>query len=343
MKYEKKTTEHPEGAVCYIDLLGFSYLTNLLENNEKYNDNKKEKKFGDKCVKELKLSDLPRLENYIKFGEPEDLSNITIADWAYEIVDTNLKKFHEIVEKSCSDFQEAEYTVISDSLFIVSKSADDILYILANIFRQCIKNGILLRAGLAYGIYYSVKTHISSFNIYGPAVTKAVCYEKLGKGCRIFTDSYFSKQIKISNGEIISEYKNFMNYSRIDCFEWLMIKDKYAFNKHDIGAFSKSDRFTAALDLLCDNAEVFCALRYSPKYEWNLKNEAGIEQLTVSIEYISALVDKILKSSEADDLEELLEEIQEGKEFIKKQERDEKILINMISSKKSALREKFRL
>ena len=337
------TTEFHTGAVCYIDLLGFSYLTNLLENNEQYNDSGKEKKFGDKCVKELTLSDLQFLNDYVKFGEPEELSNITIADWAYEIVDTNLKKFHEIVEKACSDFQTAEYTVISDSLFIASESVDDILYILANVFRQCIKSGILLRAGLAYGIYYSVKTHISSFNIYGPAVTKAVGYEKLGKGCRIFTDSDLPQNSNIPNGKIFSEYKNFLNYSSIDCFEWLMIKDKYVFDEHDIRAFSKSDRFTAALDLLCDNAEVLCSLRFSPKYEWNLKNEAGIEQLAVSIEYISALVDKILKSSEADDLEELLEEIQVGKEFIKKQERDEKILINMISSKKSALREKFRL
>ena len=240
-------------------------------------------------------------------------------------------------------------------MFIVSKSADDILYILANIFRQCIKNGILLRAGLAYGIYYSVKTHISSFNIYGPAVTKAVCYEKLGKGCRIFTDSDFSARSKISNAEIISEYKNFMNYSRIDCFEWLMIKDKYAFNKHDIGAFSKSDRFTAALDLLCDNAEVFCALRYSPKYEWNLKNKSGIEQLVASIEYTSALVDKILKSacpddskednhqksSPSDDLEQYLEEISFGKELEDAQKRSEEMLISMICSKKAELMEKF--
>lgn len=334
-------TKPPEGAVCYIDLLGFSYLTNLLENNKKYNDNKKEKKFGDKCVKELKLSDLPRLENYIKFGEPEDLSNISIADWAYEIVDTNLKKFHEIVEKSCSDFQEAEYIVISDSLFIVSKNADDILYILANIFRQCIKNGILLRAGLAYGIYYSVKTHISSFNIYGPAVTKAVCYEKLGKGCRIFTDSKFSKHSEISNSEIISEYKNFMNYSRIDCFEWLMIKDKYAFDEHDIRLFSKSDRFTAALDLLCDNIEVLYTLRWSQKYEWNLKSEAGIEQLAASLEYISALVDKIRNPSNSDELKESSEKINNGKVVVKQQRLSEEILISMICSKKAELKEEF--
>ena len=96
-------TQFHTGAVCYIDLLGFSYLTNLLENKEIYNDNSKGKKFSEKCVKDLTLSDLRFLIDYVKIENSRELSakkdsDITISEWAYKIVDSNLKKFHKIVK-----------------------------------------------------------------------------------------------------------------------------------------------------------------------------------------------------------------------------------------------------
>ena len=338
-------TQFHTGAVCYIDLLGFSYLTELLEDEEILNDNSKEKSFGEKQVKELTISDFRTLYTFIKTGHLDVLSvdtehSLTISEWAYEIVDANLKNFHGIVEKACSNFQNADYMVISDSLFIVSENADDVLFILAAIFRNCIKSGILLRAGLAYGTYYIVNTHLSSFNIYGTAVTKAVKYERLGKGCRIFTDSDFPSSCNIfsENPELFSAYKNYQNYSTLDCFEWLMINDSYVLRQTDLKNLKTSTGFRNAFELLCDNLEVYCALRYSPKYNWNIKTQQGIEHLGVSIEYISALLDKIYGFCFVPQPHDLKEIIEDGQKHAKSQKRSDEVEKGVIERKKIELK-----
>lgn len=346
-------TEAHKGAVCYIDLLGFSYLTNLLENKALYTDEKKAKSFADKCVKELTLSDLRELNDYLKFDNNDGRLFIyhknddkTIAKWAYDIVDTNLKKFHEIVEKNCSKFQNVEYTAISDSMFIVSEKSDEILFILANIFRECIKSGILLRAGLSYGTYYSVKTHIASFNVYGSAVTNAVAYEKLGKGCRIFTDSYFpntSEAFCQKNPDLFSCYKNYQDYSNLDCFEWLMIKDDYVLEPIDMSPISLPNINPELFDLLKDNQVVLCNLLYSSSFEWNLKNVQGREQLIASVEYVSNLIDKIYNEFRFMEIDSLKLKINDGTELLKNAKRGDKILNNVINLKTNEIENIFKL
>lgn len=335
-------TEFHKGAVCYIDLLGFSYLTNLLENKEIYNDGKKEKLLADKCVKELTLNDIRALNAYLKFDGDENLlfsnnnDKKTIAEWAYSIVDSNLKKFHEIVERNCSNYQNVEYVAISDSMFIASEKSDEILFILANIFRECIKSGILLRAGLSYGTYYSVKTHIADFNIYGTAVTNAVSYEKLGKGCRIFTDQEFPKSSEAfcqKNPDLFSDYKNYQNYSILDCFEWLMIKDDYVFDEFDTKLFCLSSINPKLKDLLCDNQLVLYNLLCSPNFEWNLKSSQGYEQMCASVEYVSNLIDKIYDKFLFEEIKNLELNLDDGTELLKQTRRSKKVLSNVINSK----------
>lgn len=150
-------TQACKGAVCYIDLLGFSYLTEKLDSTVLYTNPDEEKPFGERKIKELRICDLRQLDDYIKKGDNISKNKITESDWAYNIVDTNLKKFHEIVEKQCQPYQNAEYSVLSDSLFIIDESSDEILFIVANIFRECMKSGILVRGGacLWYFLYCS--------------------------------------------------------------------------------------------------------------------------------------------------------------------------------------------
>lgn len=340
-------TEFHKGAVCYIDLLGFSYLTNLLENKEIYNDESKEKSFAEKTVKELTLSDFRLLNDYLKFNNNENdlldtskTKSQSISEWAYNIVDSNLKKFHEIVEKNCATYQNVEYTAISDSMFIVSENSDEILFILANVFRESIKSGILLRAGLAYGTYYSVKTHISSFNVYGTAVTDAVTYEQYGKGCRIFTDSDFPSTCKSfcnENSSLFCSYKNYKDYSTLDCFEWMMMKDDYVLSASDFFDFNLSQNHEKTINLLCDNLEVYSNLRFSPKFNWNSKTSQGAEQLGASIEYISNLIDKIYRLFKNINLENLNEGLKDGIYFANSKKRSEQLLTEVIKIKKKEI------
>ena len=59
-------TQACKGAVCYIDLLGFSYLTEKLDSTVLYTNPDEEKPFGEKKIKELRICDLRQLDDYIK-------------------------------------------------------------------------------------------------------------------------------------------------------------------------------------------------------------------------------------------------------------------------------------
>ncbi|MBD5435102.1 MAG: hypothetical protein HDR36_01065 [Treponema sp.] len=332
-------TQVCKGAVCYIDLLGFSYLTEKLDSSVLYKNPDEEKPFGEKKVKELRFCDLRNLKDYIKNGYIASENKIMESDWAYNIVDTNLKKFHEIVEKQCQPYQDAEYSVLSDSFFIIDESSDEILFIVANIFRECIKSGILVRGGLAYGTFYIVRPHMEKFNIYGAAVTKAVNYEKLGKGCRVFTDSDFPiscKAFSITNPQLFGHYKNSSDYSVLDCFEWLMIKDDYVLNPSDVdnlACFHNPANVKNAFELFYDNFEVYCNLCFSTKFAWNLKNNFGIIQIGASIEYLSALIDKTYRLSPNINIVDYQEKIEDGQNYAKNSKRSEDVVMKMIKSK----------
>ena len=252
------------GAVCYIDLLGFSYLTELLE-NKKENAN----------------------DSYETFDKDQEKTIST--DQAYEIVNDNLRNFHNAIKDLTRKYSSSNYSIISDSLFITSESCDDILYLVANLFRECLKKGVLLRAGLAYGRYYTVETPIEELNFFGPAVTRAVHYEGKGKGCRIFTDSDFSNHCNLivtKNLKLFFSYKNLLDYSTIDCFEWPLIKDNYILDSVDKKKMN---------DLLNDNHEIICKLLYSPNFDWNLDNNKGIEQIRASTEYLANICNRIYR------------------------------------------------
>lgn len=347
LKVKSMKTQACKGAICYIDLLGFSYLTEKLDSTVLYADPDEEKPFGEKKVKELRICDLRQLDDYINKGDNISSNKITESDLAYNIVDTNLKKFHEIVEKQCQPYQNAEYSVLSDSLFIIDESSDEILFIVANIFRECIKSGILVRGGLAYGTFYIVRPHTEKFNVYGATVTKAVSYEKLGKGCRVFTDSDFPiscKAFSDINPQLFGHYKNCKDYSVLDCFEWLMIKDDYVLNPSDVdnlASFHNPANVKKTIELFYDNFEVYCNLCFSTKFDWNLKNNYGLVQIGSSIEYLSALIDKTYVLSPHVNIDGYQEKIEDGLDYAKKALRKEERVNQMVQLKKTDFRTLF--
>lgn len=336
------STESYNGAVCYIDLLGFSYLTKLLDNYEILDKNTEDLKFEDKKVKDISLCELRQLFEYIGNNNAESIpKNITsVSDWAFNIVDATIHRLHEVIEKACVDYQNVEYSVFSDSVFIISENADDILFVLSYVFRECVKSGILLRAGLAYGKYYKVHTHISPLTVYGPAVTRAVDYEKKGKGCRIFTDSDFPINCKVFSEKkcnVFRDYKNYQNYSNIDCFEWLMIKDKYVLNQSDLYLIN-SNYSKPIISLLEDNLIIFCNILCSTKFQWNVSTEEGLEQVACSIEYISSLIRFIYSLSSNKQLETTAMLIDDGFYQARHFKRSEKKLERMIKFKIEEIR-----
>lgn len=322
MKNSDNTEKH-FGAVCYIDLLGFSYLTKLLDSLdfiEKTDSTKNN--ILDKKVRDLSISDYRDLISFSNiFDESEDDEDIfeKKSDYAFCIIDSRLKKFHEVIDEQCNKFV-VEWSVISDSVFLFCENTDNLLFATSNIFRESIKNGILLRAGLCSGLYYKVETSLGAKNVYGPAVTKAVENESKGKGCRIFTDDITpSKTEKIcrQNPYIFYPYSDYKNFEKLDVFEWLLLKGDYVFSSYDFSCLKEcvlkiKDKLSQnsdvdsllqitfknyeekrVWDLITDNILIYSILSYSDLFDWNKESNEGKKQLQASLLYIKEILENL--------------------------------------------------
>jgi len=240
------------GSVCYIDLLGFSYLT-----DRSYDDNNK------------------------------------------IIINKYVSCLHNIIYKAISG-TKINFSVISDAVFLYSENeCDQLVLALPRIFRHCIAGGILLRAGLSYGEYSITGTELSENNIYGEAVTRAVKLEKNGKGCRIFIDQNIPSRcsrVFPYNPEVFKPYRNYVDYSYIDVFEWPLIFENYYYNPvtgYNIDFEPNND----LANLLFENYKLSVYLRFSPDFLWNVQTDEGLTHVAVSIEYITSSIDFMLEKT----------------------------------------------
>lgn len=254
----KKGKEMKTGAVCYVDLLGFSYLTRNV-------NNKKNELIIRRCI----------------------------------------KNFHNAVYEALKK-TKIQYVTLSDSIFLYTDDeVDNLLFSLSQIFRTCIMKGVLLRGGMAYGEYDVLHTKLLGNNISGSAVTKAVEYEKRGKGCRIFTDSNFPINCELfeKSSLLFTPYTNFSDYSVLDIVEWPLINKKYTFGLYD--RYYKTSPNNNMRELLLENYKIFDFLRWSPLLNWNDSCIEGTKQINSTIEYITTLIDKILECTDITDRERL--------------------------------------
>lgn len=315
-------TQKYKGAVCYIDLLGFSYLSRLLKIQKKI-PNKQEKNIFSKKVDELTLEELRDLPGLILLKDEisNESEDYLVSEWSYTIIDGNLKKFQKIIANAISKKQQVKTSFLSDSVFLFSENVDNLILCVADIFRNSVKEGILLRAGLSFDLYYGVQIN-DKYNIYGPAVTNAVNYESMGKGCRVFTDDNFHKNIKDiskSTRDIVHPYPDYRTYELLDSFEWLMINNDYSYNENSVTSlhsllqkqlgkkniididienyFSFADINTdekRLWDLINENIFLIIVLKYSTTCDWNRETNEGKKQILASILYLEEVVKRML-------------------------------------------------
>lgn len=239
-----------KGLVCYFDLLGFSYLTKNITDEENY-----------------------------------------------KILKNNFVLFHKIIYEIIKD-PEINTSILSDCVFIYTYNTtkiDILMKYAANIMRNSLKNGILVRGGMCYGDFEVVKTTLSSTNICGEAVTKAVTYEETkGQGCRLFTDENLHCESDLCcnvNVELIKDYRNYQNYDTLDIFEWPFIHNSFCMPEL-VTSFNSSIP-QDVLDLILDNFIIYSHLRYSESYNWNCANENGRRHIAATIEYLTTIQEKI--------------------------------------------------
>jgi len=205
----------------------------------------------------------------------------------------NLHKYiYQAIEKT-----NIKYCIISDSVFLYAeKEIDVLLFAMAKIFRNCLNSGVLLRAGMSYGEYNFIKSNIKTNNIYGIAVTKAVSLEKKGKGCRIFIDEDLPKESGLThlNPDIFLPYKNHIDYSEIDIFEWPLFYKNYYVKPFDIVKNKKP--IYELRELLNNNCRILSYLKHSPLFTWNIRSDEGKTHLSATIEYITNITNMIIKN-----------------------------------------------
>jgi len=207
-----------------------------------------------------------------------------------------IKNLHKYI-KQATENTRIRYCILSDSAFLyVENDVNSLLFAVARIFRNCICAGVLLRAGLAYGEYNFIETAIETNNIFGVAVTKAVAFEKKGKGCRVFTDNDLPAESNLMdfNPNVFKAYKNHSDYSEIDVFEWPLFYQDYYTNIKD----DNNDRTKRGLkNLLFSNCKILSYLEHSPLFLWNSKSEAGRVHLLATIEYITNITNELIEVS----------------------------------------------
>lgn len=212
-----------------------------------------------------------------------------------EIISRYIKNLHKYIYQAIEQ-TNIKYCILSDSVFLyVEKEIDVLLFALAKIFRNCINSGVLLRAGMSYGEYNFIKTDIETNNIYGIAVTKAVSLEKKGKGCRIFIDDNLPKESSLIqlNPNIFLPYKNHIDYSEIDIFEWPLFYKDYYIKPFDIVKNKKP--IYELRELLNNNCKILSYLKCSPLFTWNIKSDDGKTHISATIEYLTNITNIIMR------------------------------------------------
>ena len=160
---------------------------------------------------------------------------------AYEIITSKTKnhhylcakiliKFRSLLKKYANKDSGIDVAQLSDCAFIWGENPVQVADVARDFMWRAISSGILCRGGLGYGNVIEpdkVSRKIGKF-ILGEAVTKAVDAEKLGKGCRIFTDPTLASVVLskiVSNTNAIEPLKNPLNSEIVDEFRWYLFPE----------------------------------------------------------------------------------------------------------------------
>lgn len=238
-----------QGAVLFIDMLGFSALTRG----------------------KLPL-DKEELEPWKVDSNKESPHQLLAAKI--------LISFRKVLMQIKHEFSKIKVAQLSDCAFLWSNDVGLIADAGRNLMHKAALMGLLCRGGLAFGniIEPDKVNHSLGAFIVGDAVTKAVSYEAMGKGMRIFTDSDAVHYIlKNRPAEKFNELVNPLTGHIVDEWQW------YAPNHSQLSG--KND--TQLLDELNRIVSHHTMLRYSPKLAWSASTPEGRQHIACSIVAVS--------------------------------------------------------
>lgn len=218
-----------------------------------------------------------------------------------KILLNSVKIFHKSIKDSVKG-KNFIIQVLSDSVFLVcdnqTEHCNQLLFCLAEIFRNCLINGVLPRCGLSDGDYKIEKTDLIDINIFGPAVTNAVKLEGRGKGARVFTTSDVAAYVDIDNcGYLFLPYEDKSTYNTFDVLNWPVLIKDYSYSPND-WPLTVNRVDDDLKNLVQTNLYIESMLRFSTKFIWNAETEDGKRHLVSTAAYISELIDRIIKDKD---------------------------------------------
>lgn len=269
MEFAKKI----EGAVFFIDILGFGALTR----------------------DQITLSEKdfqPWLESYKQ--------NLDFVEYNNQFLAASiLSSFRNILNDLKNCYPDVKVAQLSDCAFIWSENISDIVLFANNFMCRAIREGLLCRGGMSYGEIIETETNennsLGKF-ILGKAVSNAVELEKAPKGCRILIDedfpSYLSDHDRHFASQISDMFQPFinpLNYSVYDEFKWYLIPDM---NKN---TFLTGITIDKSVQWTIERLSLAAELRFGPKYSWNDSSREGFVQIKASIDFLTEWDEKILQ------------------------------------------------
>ena len=256
--------ESNDGAVFFVDILGFSALTK-----------------GE--VTGLKTDD------YKAWGLNKE------ADWNHSfLAATILVEFREALKTLKKYLPNLNVAQISDCAFIWSEDITELLRGVHFFMWHTIKErGILCRGGIAYGEIVSVDNandELGAF-VVGDAVTRAAKNEGRLKGPRITMDVDFPQSVWDSaKNAVIQEYicadlfydnHSEINMEVVDEYRWYLCDSDFIANKECPPSHNEF------VELTKSRLTIANAIMYHPRMGWNTRSKEGIVHLKAGAKSIS--------------------------------------------------------
>ncbi|WP_183580343.1 hypothetical protein HDF18_13125 [Mucilaginibacter sp. X5P1] len=249
-----------KGAVLFVDILGFSALTN--------------------GQIELKKEDF---EPWLK-GSGHPHNNQFLAA-------TILVEFRRILQQLELQFPKVKVAQLSDCFFAWSDKITDVVSFGHSYMHLAISCGLLSRGGMAQGeIIETNQNHSLGRLILGNAVTTAAGLEKLAKGARILIDrdlplTLYKQNKAFSNrvSEMFKPFENLLDYQVYDEFKWYLTDKLEGLPDTGISHCTPEERLKFTKHRLkLDNK-----LLFSTFYSWNARNSPGMVQLKATSNFLS--------------------------------------------------------
>ncbi|GAA4341162.1 hypothetical protein GCM10023149_53190 [Mucilaginibacter gynuensis] len=248
------------GAVLFIDILGFGALTN----------------------NQIPLSD-EDMDAWLH-GSPHNHNHQFLAA-------TLLVEFRSLLQRLQLQFPDVKIAQLSDCFFAWSPQIEYVVKFAHTYMIEAIKIGLLSRGGMAQGqIIETERNHSLGRLILGQAVTTAVALEKPCKGARILIDVDLSIKLYEENQafhttmyEMFQPFESPLDYQVYDEFQWYLTDRLDDLPDYGIRQCSPEDKLSFTKHRL----KLVNHLIFDPKFGWNARTSQGKIHLQATANFLS--------------------------------------------------------